>query len=178
MIGTPEREPALPEGITVRGFVVVELWDEDGNLKDYRNIPNLVTLVGNQYYGERAAAITSPPNQVSGMRLGTGTTAPAATGAGAAIVTYVTGSNRAIDATFPASSNPSAGVRRIQWQSTWAAGVATNAALAEAVITNEATLTDVAGTAANTVARALLSPTINKGASDSLVLTWNHDIGA
>ena len=29
----------------------------------------------------------------------------------------------------------------------------------------------------NIISRALLSPTVNKGASDSLAITWNHDIG-
>lgn len=109
------------------------------------------------------------------MRLGTGTTAVAKTGAGAAIVTYVTGSSIAIDGSFPTSAL-SGSSRRIQWKTTWAAGVATALGIAEVVITNEASLTDVAGTAANTVSRALLSPTVNKGASDTLAVTWNHDI--
>ncbi len=166
------------ENMVIKGFVVAELWNENGELRDLRSFTNLLTLVGNQYYGERAANIGTPPAQVSGMRLGTGTTAVAATGAGAAIVTYVSGSQVAITGGFPTSANPSAGVRRITWKSTWAAGVATNAALAEAVITNEAPLTNVAGTAANTISRVLLSPLINKGAADTLDLEWQHDLGA
>lgn len=162
------------QGIVGWGFY--ELRDErTGELKQSGSFVNLITQVGDQYYGERAAGIASPPNQVSGMRLGTGTTTPSKTGAGAAIVTYVSGSSIAIDGSFPTSSL-SGSSRRIQWKTTWNAGVATANDIAEVVLTNEASLTDVAGTAANTIARALLSPTVNKGASDTLAVTWNHDL--
>jgi hypothetical protein len=170
--------PTLPpptDLAVVRGVVEVRLYDADGNLTLEQIIENLVTQIGDQYYGERAAGIGSPPAQVTGMRLGTGTTAAAKTGAGAAIVTYVTGSNKAIDATYPQSSL-SGSSRRITWRTTWAAGEATATGIAEAVITNETPLTNVAGTAANTIARALLSPTVNKGASDTLEITWQHDL--
>jgi hypothetical protein len=109
------------------------------------------------------------------MRLGTGVTAPAKTGAGAAIVTYVTASQQAIDGGFPTSAL-SGSARRIQWKVSYAAGVATANDISEAVITNENPLTNVAGTAANTISRALLVPVVNKGALDTLALTWNHDL--
>src|SRR5262245_21565109 len=82
-------------------------------------VPNLITDIGDQYYGERAAGIGGAPNQVTGMRLGTGSTAPSKTGAGAAIVTYVSGSQKAIDGGFPTSSQPGGAgtARRIQWKS-------------------------------------------------------------
>lgn len=169
----------------MRGHGVAELWTPRRNglagtigqlmLIQRVEFENLITQVGDQYYGERASGIGSPPGQVTGMRLGTGTTAVAKTGAGAAIVTYVTGSNKAIDGSFPTSAlNGSS--RRIQWKTTWNAGEATANSIAEVVITNESPLTDVAGTAANTISRALLSPTVNKGASDTLAVTWNHDL--
>lgn len=165
----------MQERVGLHGWVEVDLYDEDGRLKLHLVIPNLITQVGDQYYGERAAGIGSPPNQVSGMRLGTGTTAVAKTGAGAAIVTYVSGSSIAIDGSFPTSAL-SGSSRRIQWKTTWGVGVATANSISEVVITNEASLTDVAGTAANTVSRALLSPTVNKAAGDTLAVTWNHDL--
>jgi hypothetical protein len=101
----------------------------------------------------------------------------AKTGAGAAIVTVGTGTNnsKAFDSGFPASSL-SGSSRRIQYKTTWAAGDATQNGLAEVVITTEQPLSQVAGTAANTTSRALLSPTVNKGASDTLAVTWNHDL--
>lgn len=158
-------------GIT--GLVIVEL-RRKGKLIHYEEIENLVTQVGDQYYGERAAGIGSPPAQVTGMRFGTGSTAAAKTGAGAAIVTYTTGSNAAIAGGFPTSAlNGSS--RRITWQSTWAAGVATATAIREFVVTNETPLTNVAGTAANTIARSVVTA-FDKGALDSLTVTWAHDL--
>ena len=58
----------------------------------------------------------------TGMKLGTGSTAPAKSGAGAAVVTYLTGSNKAFDATFPTAV---AGV--VTYKRTYAAGEATYA---------------------------------------------------
>lgn len=175
MIAVAGYNRPLLDRVGLNGWIEVDLWDEDGKLKLHLVVPNLITQIGDQYYGERAAGIGSPPAQVSGMRLGTGTTAVAKTGAGAAIVTYVSGSSIAIDGTWPQSSL-SGSSRRIQFKTTWGAGVATANGIAEAVITNEASLTDVAGTAANTVSRGLLSPTVNKAAGDTLAITWNHDL--
>jgi hypothetical protein len=160
---------------TLIGWGVYVLLSADGKVKQRGEFGNLITEVGDEYYGERAAGIGTPPDQVTGMRLGTGTTAVAKTGAGAAIVTYVTASHKAIDGGFPTSAL-SGSSRRIQWKATWAAGEATANGIAECVITNETPLTNVAGAASNTIARALLSPVVNKGASDSLAVTWNHDI--
>lgn len=165
----------------IRGHGVARLWtpslfhSDRLILAQQVEFENLVTQVGDQYYGERAAGIGSPPAQVTGMRLGTGSTAVAKTGAGAAIVTYTTASQVAISGGFPTSSIPGS-ARRIQWQALWGAGVATASGLNEVVITNETPITNVAGSAANTIARALLSPVVNKGASDTLTVTWNHDL--
>jgi hypothetical protein len=179
MTGIVVPAPPVPDELLDRlglsGLLHVRLIDEHGVITRDLWVPNMITQVGDQYYGERAAGIGSPPAQVTGMRLGTGSTAPAKTGAGAAIVTYATGSHVAIDGTYPQSSLNGA-ARRITWRSTWAAGVATVNGIAEAVITNETPLTNVAGTAANTISRALVSPVVNKGASDTLEITWHHDL--
>jgi hypothetical protein len=144
-------------------------------LIDAGEFTNLVTQIGDQYYGERAAGIASPPAQVTGMQLGTGATAAAKTGAGAAVVTYVAGSNVAIDGGFPTSALNGAS-RRIAWKTTWPAGTATTNGLNEVVIINQAIATNAAAPAANTISRALLAPVVNKGANDSLAVTWNHDL--
>lgn len=243
---------AKEDGARIFGWGWAELRDERGNLKQEVPFTNLVTRVGNQFYGDRAAVIlgsgsatvtactnaTSPvltasahglgvgdkvilsgctpsllngswvvtavttntftiyvgtaPGATSafnwtfqgltlpmatGMRVGTGTTAVATTGAGAAIVTYATSLTqfKVFDSTWPQSSLVT-DTRRIQYKTTFNAGEATQTALAEAVITIEQPISDVAGTAANTISRALLSPTVNKGASDTLAITWNHDL--
>lgn len=178
----------LPDHGFVRGTGSADLWSAEGYAAHLDGDPlalegdllhvdftNLVTRVGDEYYGERAAGIASPPAQVTGMQLGTGTTAVAKTGAGATIVTLVASSLVAIDATWPQSSlNGSS--RRIQWKTTWNAGVATANAIAEVVLTNQSTGTQTAVPEADSIARALLSPVVNKGASDTLAVTWNHDL--
>jgi hypothetical protein len=178
----------IPERAGLVGSGHYDLWSEEGFKAHLDGDPlaafgdlvhdeftNLVTRVGDEYYGERAAGIASPPAQVTGMQLGTGTTAVAKTGAGATIVTLVASSLVAIDGTWPQSSlNGSS--RRIQWKTTWGAGVATANNIAEVVLTNQSTGTQTAVPEADSIARALLSPTVNKGAADTLAITWNHDI--
>jgi hypothetical protein len=243
---------AIERGVGIWGWGWADLRDRHGQLKQTVPFENLVTRVGNQFYGDRAAnirtstsaTITAVTNVASpvftatahglgvgdvvtisgatpagyngswvvtavtantftvyvgtalgagsafnwsfigntipmatGMRVGTGVTAPATTGAGAAIVTYNTGlvQDKAFDATYPQSSL-STDTRVITYKTTFNAGEATQTALGEVVITTEQPLSDVAGTAANTISRALLSPTVNKGASDTLAITWTHNL--
>ena len=171
-----ERGKGFADHAGLTGFVTVELRGPDGELKGYFEGHNLVTQVGDQYYGERAAGIASPPAQITGMKLGTGSTAVAKTGAGAALVTYLSGSNKALDGGFPTSAlNGSS--RRIQWKRTYAAGEATTAsAITEAVLVNDTIATDATSTAANTISRVLITGVGSKGASDTLTVTWNHDL--
>lgn len=166
-----------PVGIFGQGWA--ELRDEDGHLKELAPFENLVTNIGDNYYGERASSPSNntAPVQVTGMKLGTGTTAAAKSGAGAAIVTYVTAvtASKAIDATYPQSTHAVPGCQ-VQFKTTWNAGEATTSGSnwAEVVISNQTSLADSAGTAADTISRALISPTINKAAGDTLAVIWNH----
>lgn len=163
----------------IKGQVIAELRRPDpktGELKVVQRevINNLVTQVGDQMYGERGADLGSLAAP-TGMRLGTGTTAEAKTGAGAAIVTYVTASHTAFNGSYPQTALEG-GARRITYQATWDPGEATNSTINEVVITNEDPLTNVAGTAGNTISRAVFSSTIDKQAGDTLTVTWNHDL--
>lgn len=159
----------------LRGFIHVELFGPDGNLISEYKGKNLITQRGDQYYGERAAGIASPPGQVTGMKLGTGSTAVAKTGAGAALVTYLTNSHQAIDGGFPTSAL-SGSSRRITWKTTWAAGKATTASPITEVVLIIDTLADATSTDTNTIARALITGVGSKGASDTLAVTWTHDL--
>ena len=104
-----------------------------------------------------------------------GTTAPAKTGAGSSIGTLVASSLLPLNGT-PTSSIPSS-VRRITYATTWAAGTATANGIAEVALVNQSIGTQTAAPASSTIARALLSPAVNKGSADSLTVTWHHDIG-
>lgn len=168
----PLRGNKLLEHAGIKGSLVIELFDENGNLKDYQEVKNLITQVGDQYYAERAAGIAGAPAAITGMQLGTGSTAPAKTGAGAAIVTLVASSLVALSGTPTSSLSGSS--RRISYAASWAAGVATNAGIAEIALVNQATATQTAAPASATISRALI--TVNKGAGDVLNVTWNHDL--
>lgn len=161
-------------GIT--GVVVAELRGPDGELKGRCETHNLVTAVGLQYYAGRAALASGLPAQVTGFRLGAGSTAPSPTGAGAAIVTYLAGSNKANDATFPTVV---AGV--VTWKRTYAPGEATTASPITEVVLNTDTIANdnaTTATAANTIARALLTGIGSKAAGDTLTITWTHTLAA
>lgn len=161
------------------GFGVVELRGPDGELKNCEPFANLITTAGDQYYAQKAIVGISPanpsaPTAMNGMKLGTGTTAAAKSGAGGALVTYLSGSNVAFDSTYPQASavaGTDTGWNAI-YKTTWAAGVATNSAITECAIVNDQA-TNATSTAANTAARVVFSAQ-NKGALDSLAITWSH----
>lgn len=166
------RDPA--ELLAVTGFLHVQLIGPDGEIKLDEIVKNLVSQVGDQYYGERAAGVAGAPAAVTGMQLGTGTTAAAKTGAGAAIVTLVAASLVALSATPTSALNGSS--RRITYAASWAAGVATANSISEVALVNQATGTQTAAPASATIARGLLAPLVNKGASDVLNVSWTHDL--
>jgi hypothetical protein len=173
-----ERRRQFEDLTGVVGFGTFDLFTEWGELKVRRWFENLITDAGDLYNVTRILAAVTPAapadaTKVTGMKLGTGTTAAAKNGAGAALVTYLTASNVAFDATWPKAVNLGAGLGvNAQYQTTWPAGTATNAAITEAVIVNDAG-TNATSTAANTISRTVFTA-INKTASDVLVGTWNH----
>lgn len=170
-----EAFDGLVEHAGISGIVGWELRDADGNLKSQGEVHNLVTQVGDQIYGERGAGVSGAAAVPTGMHLGTGSTAAAKTGAGAAVVTYLSGSNLAFDGGFPSSALNSTS-RRITYKCTYGPGVATSASpITEVVIVNATIATNSAATAANTMARAIISPGA-KAAGDSLTVTWTHDL--
>ena len=162
--------------IPLEGHVSWVLTREDGTTIS-GEADNLITLIGLRRYAEAGGDVAGVPAACTGMKLGTGTTAPAATGAGAVLATYLTDSHQALAGT-PTASTVS-GKRRITYVATWPAGKATTASeICEAVMVNN-TLTDATSPEANTLARVVFTAgTIpQKGALDTLQLTWAHDIG-
>lgn len=159
---------AAAEGGTGYGLVIAELFDKDGNLKGRCVTKNLITNVGDQQIAARGIGTTVAV--ATGMKLGTGNTAVSKSGAGSALVTYLSGSNKAFDATYP-----SVATNVISYKRTWAAGEATTASpITEVVVVNDTIGTDATSTAANTISRALLAGIGSKGASDTLAVTWTH----
>jgi hypothetical protein len=170
---THHKEKPMPTDDTgIIGHVLFEWHDAVGNLTHQTEARNLITAVGDQMYAARGAGIGSPPAAPTGMKLGTGTTAVAKTGAGAALVTYLAGSNKAFDATFPTASGGVATYKR-----TYAAGEATTASnITECVLVNETIATDATSAAAATISRVLLASPAPKAAGDTLTVTWTHTL--
>lgn len=172
------RNRVKEDGAGLYGFGVIELRGPRGGLKKRIRFVNLITDAGDLYYATRGVAGVSPAapadaTKVTGMKLGTGTTAVAKSGAGAALVTYLSASNQAFDATWPKTTNLGGGLGvTAEYRVLFAAGTATNAALTEAVIVNDSS-TNATSTAANTISRIVFTA-INKGALDTLTITWSH----
>jgi hypothetical protein len=66
----------LDELLTITGRVTLELLDEYGRLKDFREIDNLVTTVGKGLIANRML-VTPTIGAISHLGVGTGATAPA-----------------------------------------------------------------------------------------------------
>ena len=97
-------------------------------------------------------------------------------GAGAALVTYLANSQQSFDATYPSAASSAGNGSTVTYRVTYAAGKATSASpITEAVIVTDA-IADATSTAANTAARVLLTGIGSKGASDTLTLTWTHNL--
>lgn len=173
-----ERARGLVSGFGMVGFGVVEVHDQYGDLKQLVPFTNLITTAGDEYYAKKAIVGVSPaspsaPTVANGMKLGTGTTAAAKSSTGAALVTYKTASNVAFDSSYPAAAAVGGDAGwNASYKTTWGAGVATDSALTEVAIVNDQA-TNATSTAANTYSRAVFTA-VNKGASDTLAITWVH----
>lgn len=153
------RNESINENLPLRGHLLIELFGPDGVLKDSREINNLVVTAGKNHIASTLSS--SPPTAMSHMAVGTGSTAPAAgdTALGAEIAT--TGRQ--------ALTSRTASLNVVTYVGNWAAGQATNAAIAEAGIFN-------ASSGGTMLARATFTA-INKGASDTLQITWTVTAG-
>lgn len=176
----------MNEGIGLRGKIEWDLWSHEGYKAHLLGDPlaiigdlghgensNLVTRVGDEYYGERAAGIATPPNQVVGMQLGTGTATPAKSGVGSFIGTLVAASSIAYEAGYPTSALAGAS-RRIQWRCIWDDNVATSNGISEVVLHNQDVGTQTAVPESNTISRALILPPQDKLAASTLTIVWSH----
>ncbi len=168
------------DGGGAEGVVTWELRGPDGKIKEKGVNFNVITAIGDRRYAEAGAGLAGAPAVPSGMKLGTGTTAASKTGAGAAVVTYLTNSHQGFDGGTAASADNGSGLRRIRYVTTFAAGKATTSGtpIGEAVMVNEGTLTNAASPDTATISRVLITPTINKGSADTLTITWDHTIGS
>ena len=170
---------SFKEDVGLVGYGIVEMFDEYGNLKMVTPFANLITDYGDLYYAQKGIAAISPaspsaPTALTGMQIGSGSTAVAKAGAGGAMVTLLAG--QAFDTSYPQTNNLGAGLGvEMVYKTTYAAGVGTGT-VEEATITNGTI--GAASTAGNTISR-ILTGTQVKAAGDSMAVTWRHkNLGA
>lgn len=144
----------INESIKAKGIVSLVLRDEHGNIKEQQE-QNLVVSAGLAYIASRMKDATA--SVMSHMAVGTGTTAAAA-----GQTALVTESARvALTSTTIVTTNVTGDA--VQYVATFSPGTAT-AAITEAAILN-------AASAGTMLARVAFS-VINKGALDTLTITW------
>lgn len=147
----------LNENLKLRGDVALVLKDKNGNVKEKREINNLIVTAGLTFICSRMAGTSA--NVMSHMALGSGTTAAAA---GDTDLESILGSREALDSTT-ASSNT------ITYVSSFEAGEGTGA-VTEAGIFN-------AATSGTMLCRTVFS-VVNKEADDTMSVTWTITLTA
>ncbi len=136
------------------GKLTVEIKDKDGKVKDTRQLTNLVVSDGLDFIASRMKDATA--TAMSHMAIGTGSTA-AASGDSAL------GTEAARQALTSTTVNNNA----VSYVASFAAGTGTGA-ITEAGILN-------AGSSGTLLCRTVFS-VVNKGASDSMTITWTITI--
>lgn len=145
------------ENMKAKGRLNIVLKDASGNVKDTRQVDNLVVNTGLAYIASRMKDATA--TAMTHMAIGSGTTAAAA---GDTDLESILGSREALDSTTVTSN-------AIEYVSSFEAGEGTGA-VTEAGIFN-------ASTSGTMLCRTVFS-VVNKGASDTMTITWTITISA
>jgi hypothetical protein len=150
----------INEKLKMTGDVSLVLRGADGQVKETREIKNLVVNAGLAYVISRMVGTAKAV--MSHMALGSGTTAAAA---GNTDLESILGSREALDSTTIAGSNN----EQVVYVASFEPGDATGA-VTEAGIFN-------ASTAGDMLCRTVFA-VVNKGANDSLTVTWTITLAA
>lgn len=146
----------MNDGLKLRGDVALVLRDKDGNVKDERNIKNLIVDSGLNFICDR---MKNDETAMTHMALGSGSTAAAA---GDTSLGSQLGSREALDSDTVSSNT-------ITYTSSFEAGDATGA-VTEAGIFNAAS--------GGTMLCRTVFAVVNKSADDSLSVTWTITLTA
>jgi hypothetical protein len=154
------KNQKLTDRVARKGRLLIQLFDKNGKLKDERAISNLMTNAGEAHIADQLAS-SQDESAMSHMAIGTGTTAP--TSANTALEFQ-------IDRNALTSRTQGAGGddNDIIYVGDWAAGDGTGA-ITEAGVFNSS--------ASGTMLCRSTFAAINKGASDTLKITWTVTIG-
>jgi len=150
----------INENLKLSGQLSIVLKDKAGNIKDQREVKNLVVNAGLAYIASRMKDTTK--GAMSHMALGSGTTAAAASQTD---LVGLLGSREALDSTTISGTND----EKVVYVSSFEAGDATGA-VTEAGIFNAATGGDM-------LCRTVFS-VVNKAADDTMSVTWTITLSA
>ena len=146
----------MNDGLKLRGDVALVLRDKDGNVKDERNIKNLIVDSGLNFICDR---MKNDETAMTHMALGSGSTAAAA---GDTSLGSQLGSREALDSDTVSSNT-------ITYTASFEANDATGS-VTEAGIFNAAS--------GGTMLCRTVFAVVNKGADDSLSVTWTITLTA
>lgn len=152
------------EKVGVMGRFRAILRGPDGKIKEVRSGRNIFTDLGSAFVADALALTQNFTDPPLGMKLGTGVVAPDK--GDDDLGTPLAGSFKTFDGTYPRDDAPE--TDQVNYRVTWAAGEATQSGLSECVVKSADGTTDA-------ISRFLLSPVVNKGASDTLEVTLSVD---
>jgi hypothetical protein len=149
----------INDNLKLRGDVALVLKDKDGNIKETREINNLVVTAGLTFICSRMAAASA--GVMSHMALGSSTTAAAA---GQTDLVSILGSREALDST-------NASANTIVYVSSFEAGEGTGAV-------TEAGVFNAASSGTGTMLCRTVFPVVSKQADDTMSVTWTITLSA
>ena len=163
----------------MQGYVTYKLYDEDLNLKQESTAPlypnNIITEQGTHYYIDQlsdsgGSAAVLMVLGTSDVAVGTGDTWVGSAFAGNG--TIADGQGSVTISTHASSASV------LQYVGTFEAGYATEDGIQRVGLANMVASADGNGTPNGSttffVSHGTVSPTVNKGTSDTLVITWYH----
>lgn len=155
-----DDRPSNKSGVEISGELQIVLKNSAGEIKDQQTVKNLVVTVGRYHIADQLAEKDEAP--MSHMAIGTGTAAAAPTDI--ALVTEL--DRNALSSVIQGTSTDA---NKVTYIGDWAAGDGTGA-ITEAAIFNSAS--------AGTMLCRTVFEVKNKGAGDTLTLTWVLTISA
>lgn len=161
----------------IKGKITYTLFDVNGNVKQKGETTNIVTNQGDDYYVDRLSDAGAGTAKQFSLGTGAGTPGKAdtwVTGYFANNGTAIAGSGAVAVTTHPTAGSENT----LRYSGTFTAGYATQTGITAVGISNMAPAADGNGTPNGTttmfIAHGTLNPSVNKGASDTLVITWDH----
>jgi len=160
----------------IKGIIRYSLYDSNGNLKQKGESKNIVTTQGNTYYVDRLASVGGGTAKI--FVLGTGNAAVGSTDTWVSGYYANNGTAAGTGGAVTVGQN-SGTLNSLQYIGTFGAGYGTVAdPITRVGLTNTDASADGNGTTTGTstyfIAHGTISPSVNKGATDTLVVTWDH----